>query len=304
MLPTDRPIVALAPMDGVTDRAYRQIVRRLNPDVWLYSEFTSINGIEHSAFVRERLRFENRELPFFVQIFGREPELFAKIIEEIQDMGITGVDINMGCPSKRIVKAGNGASLIKEPELAFRIVEAAVKVARIPITVKTRIGWNETSGLMDFAKGIENAGAELLTLHGRTARQMYRGQADWEPIYEVKKALSIPVIGNGDVTGKEIGEERLKGLDGYMIGRASVGNPWVFWPQEKREQVTLADKVEVMLEHYELLRGYQEEKKALIEFRKHLTGYISGYQNAKAMRQALMAASTEAEFIQTAKSLA
>ena len=299
-----RPLMALAPMDGVTDRAFRQIVRKLNPGVLLYSEFTNVNGIVHSSKVRERLLFEGAELPYVVQIFGRDPLLFAQIAREVQDLGITGIDINLGCPSKRVVSGGNGAALIKEPDLAFAIVEATAKATALPATVKTRLGWADASTLVGFAKGLESAGASLITVHGRTAKMAYRGEADWEPIYELKKELKIPVLGNGDLRSLEQGMEQLKDLDGFMIGRAAVGNPWVFWPQEQRDKLTLKDKVDVMLEHFTLLRRYQSEHKTLVEFRKHLGGYLSGFRDAKALRRELMETQTEQDFTLAALRLA
>ncbi|OGG99809.1 MAG: hypothetical protein A2600_02595 [Candidatus Lambdaproteobacteria bacterium RIFOXYD1_FULL_56_27] len=299
-----RPLMALAPMDGVTDRAFRQIVRKLNPGVLLYSEFTNVNGIVHSSKVRERLLFEGAELPYVVQIFGRDPLLFAQIAREVQDLGITGIDINLGCPSKRVVSGGNGAALIKEPDLAFAIVEATAKATALPVTVKTRLGWADASTLVGFAKGLESAGASLITVHGRTAKMAYRGEADWEPIYELKKELKIPVLGNGDLRSLEQGMEQLKDLDGFMIGRAAVGNPWVFWPQEQRDKLTLKDKVDVMLEHFTLLRRYQSEHKTLVEFRKHLGGYLSGFRDAKALRRELMETQTEQDFTLAALRLA
>ncbi|MDT8446761.1 MAG: tRNA-dihydrouridine synthase [bacterium] len=299
-----RPIVALAPMDGVTDMAFRQVVRRLNPEVLLYSEFTNVNGIVHSDFVKSRLDFEPRELPYIVQLFGRDPDTFALIAKQIEDMGITAIDINFGCPSKRIVKNGTGAALLKEPDLALRIVEATAKATKLPVTVKTRLGWADAEGLIPFAKQLQDAGCQLLTLHGRTAKMAYRGVADWGPIYRAKDALSIPVVGNGDLKSPEQALAQLGNLDGYMIGRASMGNPWVFWPQAAREAVSLKDKVEVMIEHFNLLRRTQSEHKALVEFRKHLGGYINGFRDAKTARKELMASETETEFKNKALELA
>lgn len=299
-----RPIAALAPMDGVTDMAFRQIVRRLNPEVLLFSEFTNVNGILHSDQVKSRLEFNQDELPYVVQLFGRDPDVFAQIAQQVEDMGITAIDINFGCPSKRIIKNGTGAALLKEPDLALKIVEATAKATKLPVTVKTRLGWENAESLESFALQLQDAGAQLLTLHGRTAKMAYRGQADWEPIYQVKQRLSIPVIGNGDIKSFEQAQAQLGNLDGYMIGRASMGNPWVFWPQAAREALSLKEKVEVMLAHLGLLCGYQSERKALIEFRKHLGGYISGFRDAKAARKQLMESQTAQEFKHKALELA
>jgi len=290
-------------MDGITDLAYRQIVRKLNPEVLLFSEFTSINGMEHSNVVRDRLNFDPLELPYIVQIFGNEPELFGKTAQELNDTGITGIDINMGCPAKKIVKHNSGGSLIKDQDLACRIVEACGKNTTLPISVKTRLGWTDDKDLIEFSTALINAGAQMLSIHGRTYQQAYKGTADWEPIYELKQAVSVPVIGNGDVNGKEDALDRIKNLDGYMIGRASIGNPWVFWSQEQKDQLTLKDKVEIMIEHFQLMRSYKSERKALIEFRKHMSGYITGFQDAKYHRGRLMKSDSEQEFIETALSL-
>ena len=300
---TTPAIVSLAPMDGITDMAYRRIVRKLNPDVLLFSEFTSINGIEHSQMVRDRLQFKKEELPYIIQLFGNEPELFSKTIAQLQGSGISGFDINMGCPAKKIVKSNNGGSLMKDQDLACRLVDACCKASDIPISVKTRLGWVDSQNLVTFTKALIDAGAKTISVHGRTYKQKYKGKADWGPIYELKKAVTVPVFGNGDVCGKNDGEQRLKNLDGYMIGRAAIGNPWVFWSDEERENVSLKDKISIMIEHFQLLREYKSEQTSLIEFRKHITGYITGFHGAKSCRSLLMQSQTEQEFIQHALSL-
>lgn len=297
-----KPIVALAPMDGFTDPAYRQIVRQLNPDVVLYSEFTSVHGIEHSDQVRKRLVFDTSELPFFIQIFGNDPVIFGRTVETLQDTGVTGFDINMGCPSKKIVKANTGGSLMKDRDLACRIVESCCKVTTLPVTVKTRLGWSDAEQLIYFVKGLVDAGTKMVSIHGRTYSQKFKGEANWDPIYELKKAVSIPVIGNGDLKGRDDGLSRLKNLDGFMIGRGAIGNPWVFWSDEKRAAISLKDKIEKMLEHFQLLRRYKNENISLIEFRKHLSGYINGFSGAKSCRALLMKSTTGKEFAATARS--
>jgi len=298
-----KPIAALAPMDGYTDAAYRQIVRQLNPDVVLYSEFTSVHGIEHSEQVRNRLLFDTSELPYFIQIFGSDPESFSKTVTIFKDTGINGFDINMGCPSKKIIRANTGGSLMKDRDLACRLVEACCSATSLPVSVKTRLGWTDSEQLIDFVKALVDAGAQMVTIHGRTYQQKFKGEADWGPIYELKKAVSIPVIGNGDVKGADEGLERMQNLDGFMIGRAAMGDPWVFWSEEKRSQVTLHDRFDKMIEHYQLLRKYKTEQRSLIEFRKHMTRYVTGFDGAKAIRHLLMKTTTDKAFIDTAKSI-
>jgi len=296
------PIAALAPMDGYTDRAYRQIVRQLNPNVILYSEFTSVHGIEHSEQVRKRLVFDPSELPYFIQIFGNDPDTFGKTVESFQESGVTGFDINMGCPSKKIVKTNTGGSLMKDRDLACRIVAACCKATTLPVTVKTRLGWSDADQLIDFVKGLVDAGIQMVSIHGRTYSQKFKGEADWDPIYELKKAVSIPVIGNGDLKGGDEGLSRLQNLDGYMIGRCAIGNPWVFWSDERRAEISLKEKIEKMLEHFQLLRQYKDENIALIEFRKHLSGYVNGFTGAKTFRSLLMKSKSDREFTETARS--
>jgi tRNA-dihydrouridine synthase B len=303
MLPVPHPIACLAPMDGITDTAYRQIVRRLNPAVVLFSEFTNVNGILHSDEVRQRLNFEPFERPFIIQVFGNEPPLFAKIARDLQDAAIDGIDINMGCPSKRIVQANTGGSLMKDADLACRIVDATARSTSLPVSVKTRLGWSDAGSLLGFVRRLVDAGAQMVTVHGRTYQQKFKGSADWEPIYELRQGVAIPVIGNGDLTGRDQALGRLKNLDGYMIGRAAIGNPWVFWSDQARQSVTFGDKIEVMLQHFHLLRRYQEERRALIEFRKHISGYINGFNGAKACRLSLMSSRDTKTFIERALSL-
>jgi tRNA-dihydrouridine synthase len=179
-------------------------------------------------------------------------------------------------------------------------VEACSRNSKLPVSVKTRLGWSDAGQLPDFIKALANAGAAMVSIHGRTYQQKYRGQADWEPMYQLKKAVAIPVVGNGDLNGKDHALQMVKNLDGYMIGRASVGDPWVFWPDEKRTTLRLKDKIEIMIQHLQLLLEYKKEQRALVEFRKHISGYISGFTGAKSCRITLMKSQNEKEFIRQA----
>jgi nifR3 family TIM-barrel protein len=305
-----RPIVALAPMDGITDTAYRQIVRRFNPGVVLFSEFTSADGFLRSHTVRRRLDFQPEEQPYFVQLFGNTPRAFVESALALQDQGVAGIDINMGCPSKKIVASQHGSGLMRDADAACRIVEAVATACRVEVSVKTRLGWRDAGGLIPFATSLANAGASLVSIHGRTYDQSFGGQADWAPIFALKRQIAVPVLGNGDVRDHADGLRRMAAdegaLDGFMIGRAAIGNPWVFLNSPRAP--SLAERVEVIHAHYALMRESllaaapadrveAARRRALTEFRKHLVGYLRGFPLAKQARVALLQAETEATLL-------
>lgn len=211
-LASQGPICTLAPMDGYTDSAYRQIVKKIAPNTVCFSEFYSADGLVHSKQLQQSaLAHDASEKPLIIQIFGKDPEMFRKAAILIEQSGAAGVDVNMGCPAKKVVKSGHGSSLMINTDTAFRIIEEMSKAVRIPISVKTRLGWNNwEEHLIPFAQGLQNAGANLLSVHGRTYQQAFDGTADWTGIYELKKHLSIPVIGNGDVLDYDDGIRRIQ----------------------------------------------------------------------------------------------
>ena len=297
-LEVKRPIVCLAPMDGVTNSAYRQIVRSLGKDVILFSEFTSVDGLVRSEHVRLRLDYEPCEHPFFMQLFGNSPEIFAEACRMVEDRGIWGVDINMGCPAKKIVHSQHGSALMQNPDAACRIVEAIRKACSLEVSVKTRLGWKDEKNLISFAKALESAGASMLTIHGRTYNQAFKGESDWQPIYELKRHLTIPVIGNGDIRDFNHGLEHLGNLDGFMIGRAAIGNPWCFQDRRKYPEPTHHERIELALEHLHLYRRFKREIVAVREFRKYLGNYVSGFRNAKEWRSRLMQCNDEKTFVE------
>lgn len=302
------PIVALAPMDGITDTAYRQVVRRFDRDVVLFSEFTSADGFLRSAKVRRRLDFAPEEQPYFVQLFGITPQAFVEAALALQDQGVAGIDINMGCPSKKIVASQHGSGLMRDVAAACRIVEAVANACRVDVSVKTRLGWKDASGLAAFTRSLVDAGASLITIHGRTYAQSFGGRADWGSIQALKDHLPVPVLGNGDVQDFDDGVAKLGRLDGFMIGRAAIGNPWAFLRDPARRKPAMAERVETILLHYRLIRELKladaaqklvrdPERLALIEFRKHLVGYLRGFDMAKHARVALLEANDEATFL-------
>ncbi len=232
-------------MDGYTDSPYRQIVKKIAPETVVFSEFYSADGLVHSKDLQKKvLTHDANEYPLIIQIFGKDPEKFAEAARIIEAHGITGIDINMGCPAKKVVKSGHGSSLMINRDTAFKIVEEMTKAVKIPISVKTRLGWENHELLTEFVQGLENAGANLITVHGRTYKQAFTGKADFTGIYDLKQKVKIPVIANGDVADYADGMTKIihpanrdgntseyRNLDGFMIGRHSFGNPWCFLPE-------------------------------------------------------------------------
>jgi len=290
------PISALAPMDGYTDSPYRQIVKKIAPQTVVFSEFYSADGIVHSKDLQKKALTHNpSEYPLIVQIFGKDPEKFAQAARIIESYGVTGIDINMGCPAKKVVKSGHGSSLMINRSTAFEIVEAMTRAVSIPISVKTRLGWDNDDLLIEFCQGLEQAGAKLITVHGRTYKQAFTGKADFTGIYKLKQSLSIPVLCNGDIEDYDDGLEKIvipealrdtaTSLDGFMIGRHSFGNPWCFLPG--RYSPTLREILDTMQEHGDVLWQYKQ-RKGMLEARKHLVQYLYGFPGVKEYRSRLV----------------
>lgn len=270
------PIAFLAPMDWYTDSAYRQVVKKVNPNIMCVTEFFSADGLVHSKFLAESiLPHKQVEKPLIVQIFGKDPEMFAKAAKIIERYDVAGIDINMGCPAKKVVKSGHGSCLIINRDTAFQIVESLNKATHLPISVKTRLGWNGSETLIEFVKWLENAGASLITVHGRTTSQAYTGKADFGQIYELKKHVSIPVICNGDILDFDDGISKLQNLDGFMIGRGSFWNPWCFVPGGYHPN--LWEILDMMVFHADALRESKWEKKSTLDMRKHLVQYLKWF---------------------------
>lgn len=291
-------------MDGYTDSPYRQIVKKIAPETVVFSEFYSADGIVHSKELQKRaLTHNTSEYPLIIQIFWKDPVMFREAAKIIESYGITGIDINMGCPAKKVVKSWHGSSLMINRDTAFKIVEEMSNAVKIPISVKTRLGWENSELLVDFVKGLENAWANLITVHWRTYKQAFTGKADFTGIYELKQNVSIPVICNGDIKNYEDGNEKIlhphnqnskgidtqeksmKNLDGFMIGRASFGNPWCFLPGNY--EPTLEEILSVMSLHGKLLWN-AKERKGMMEARKHLVQYLHGFPWVKEYRTQLV----------------
>lgn len=295
------PIAFLAPMDWYTDSAYRQVVKKVNPNVICVTEFYSSDWLVHSKFLADSvLPHKISEKPLIVQIFWKDPENFAKAAKIIERYNVAWIDINMWCPAKKVVNSWHGSGLIINRDTAFKIVETLNKATHLPISVKTRLWFNGSETLIDFVKGLENAGASLITVHGRTTAQAYTGQADFTQIYELKKTVWIPVICNWDIKNFDDGIKKLKptpdlslntngeelSLDWFMIGRGSFWNPWCFSPGNY--EPTLSEILEMMLFHGNALVDCKWEKKATLDIRKHLVQYLKWFPWVSAYRKKLV----------------
>ncbi len=296
-----RPIVALAPMAGVTDSSYRQFIKKIAPEVIVYTEFLSTDAIHFGAQrTFKMLEFDPAlERPFIVQIFGAEPDHFLTACKVIEQLGADGIDINMGCPAAKVVSSCHGSALIREPELAAELVASAKKAVSIPVSVKTRLGWDTHETLIPFCKKLVEAGADALAIHGRRYHDKFTGSANWDPIYELKKSVSVPVLGNGDIATADDAVQKLKNLDGVMVGRGTFGNPWVMkdicdaFRSNKQSifstpSLSFQEKIPFILEHCELAVKIKGEQRGMLEMRRHLNSYVKGFDGAKELRIALM----------------
>ncbi|MCY6371955.1 tRNA dihydrouridine synthase DusB [Clostridium ganghwense] len=281
--------VFLAPMAGVTDISFRGLCKEMGCGL-VYTEMISAKGLYYnSKNTKDLLMVSDEEKPVAVQIFGSEPKIMAEACEVFNDNDdICIIDINMGCPAPKIVKNGEGSALMKNPKLAAEIVKEVKKVSKKPVTVKFRKGFDEDNiNAVDFAKAMEQAGADVVAVHGRTRAQMYEGKADWDIIKKVKENVKIPVIGNGDVFSVQDALEitKLTRCDGIMVARGAMGNPWIFkqiseaLKGEKIVYPSDEEKIDMCIRHLKIAIHYHGEAKAVREMRKHIAWYIKGIQN-------------------------
>lgn len=290
----DNPFV-LAPMAGVTDLPFRKLCKEQGAGL-ICMEMVSAKAISfHNKNTEALMEIDKCENPVSMQLFGSEPELMARVAAEVEERPFDILDINMGCPVPKVVNNGEGSALLKNPELIVKIVKSVSSAIKKPLTVKVRIGFeNEPVDIVDIAKRVEDAGAAAIAVHGRTRQQYYSGTADWDAIRRVKEAVSIPVIGNGDVDSPEKAEALIKetGCDGVMIGRAVRGNPWLFRELnhyfetgEKLSRPSVEEVREMILRHARMQTELKGEFTGIREMRKHVAWYTAGMRHSAALRR-------------------
>lgn len=290
--------VFLAPMAGVTDFPFRLLCREMGCAL-AFTEMVSAKGMllapPGNRAARELLLTSPQEGPVALQLFGREPQTVAEAARRLAGDGrFCLVDLNMGCPAPKIAGSGEGSGLLREPDLAVRVAEAVVRASPVPVTVKLRTGWDGDSLVYEeLGRRLQEVGVSALTLHARTRRQFYAGRADWDAIARLKRAVSIPVIGNGDVTCLQDARRMMEqtGCDAAMIGRAAMGNPWVFAGRDPSPR----ERVEGALRHARMLMAFKGEAVAMREMRGHVACYVRGLHGAARIRERTNAASTYAQ---------
>lgn len=292
--------VFLAPMAGITDKAMRVITKPFGVGL-MYTEMVSGKALLYNNKKTENmLDVSEDEQPIAAQLFGHEPEVLAEIAYKATEAGAKIIDINMGCPAPKITSNGEGSAIMKNPALAGEIISAVSRAASVPVTVKIRKGWDETSiNAVEIAKIAEQSGAAAITVHGRTRVQFYSGSTDLDVIKAVVEAVNIPVIGNGDITDGKSAKHMLDytGCKGIMIGRGAQGNPWIFreileYLESGKESAlpTVAERCEMMKKHLELICRFKGEHRGIPESRKHMAWYMKGIRGGAKFREEIFKA--------------
>ncbi|HWQ89898.1 MAG TPA: tRNA dihydrouridine synthase DusB [Desulfitobacteriaceae bacterium] len=295
----DRPVF-LAPMAGVTDRAFRETVRSLGGK-YAVTEMISDKALNYlNSRTLRMLDIKEEPEPRIVQLFGSDPDNMARAAQLAESLGADVLDINMGCPTAKIVKNGEGSALLRNLPLATEIASAVVRAVQLPVTVKIRLGWSgEEVVALELARRLEAVGVGMITLHARTREQFYNGQAEWQWIGRLKEVTTIPIIGNGDITQPEQARQMIEqtGCDGVMVGRGALGNPWLIPHIQHylRYHILLPppaweEKIALALQHFERVLAYKGERIGLNEMRKHAVWYLKGLRFAAVLRNRIMQA--------------
>ena len=309
-LQVNNPII-LGPMAGVTDWAFRTICARMGANITV-TEMVSSRALVYKDKKSAKLLRKNEGSLCGAQIFGNDPDIMAQAaVLALEISGCDFIDINMGCPMPKIANSGDGCGLMRTPELAGDIVTAVKKAVDVPVTVKCRLGWDKGNlNVLDFTRRMEDSGADMVTVHGRTRAMLYSGVADWDMITKVKQQLSIPVIANGDIISGETAVKCLKrtGADGVMIGRATFGDPWIFAEAEAAiagqpipERPPLAERIAVAVEQFKLSEQDHGEKIACLEARKHFAWYLRGVAHSGYYKNQITSLTTMEDIYRVAK---
>jgi tRNA-dihydrouridine synthase B len=305
-VPVDPPLI-LAPMAGITDHAYRLMLRRIGGVGLVTMEFISSEAISRgNARQRRKMVFSDEERPLSIQIYGSDPDRMAAAADIVEELSPDVCDINMGCPANKVLKGCAGAALMGDLELARRIIRSVRERLSIPLTVKFRLGLDDSRrNFLELGRICEGEGAAAVVMHGRTARQMYSGRADWRPIAELKALLSIPVVGNGDI---ETAEDALAmfaqtGCDAVMCGRATMKNPWIFrqiadrLAGRRQREATLQERRDLMLDHFSRIESLSGDSRETLHKLRTMTGwYTRGLPNGRSLRIRISELATPADF--------
>jgi tRNA-dihydrouridine synthase B len=293
-----------SPLSGVTDLVFRRLVRRYAPDSMMYTEMVQASSLQHLKAVPRIMEIDADERPISIQLFDCRPDFMGEAARIAIEQGAQSIDINMGCPVNKITKNGGGSSLLRDPDTAVALVQAVIKAVNVPVTVKTRIGWDDDEiNILDFAKRMEDAGAQMLTVHARTRAQGYNGTAKWDWIRQVKEVLTIPVIANGDIfsVASAIACLEQTGADGVMCSRGTLGYPFLVGEidhflktGELLPPPSSIARLECAKEHLQNLYLYKGDR-GIFQARKHLTWYATGFPGASELRTHLQAINTVAE---------
>jgi tRNA-dihydrouridine synthase B len=302
----DFPLL-LAPMEDVSDPPFRALCKKAGADL-MYTEFISVEGLIRDAHKsRQKLDIFDYEKPIGIQIFGADIEHMEGVVPIIEEADPDLIDINFGCPVQKVVCKMAGAGILRDIPLMIKLTERVVKASNKPVTVKTRLGWDDDSiNIVEVAERLQDVGIEALAIHGRTRKQMYKGEANWEWIAKVKEnqRMKIPIFGNGDVDSPQkakLYKERY-GVDGIMIGRASIGYPWIFREVKHYLETgeilalpTTAERVEAARQHLRYSMEWKGQKLGILEMRRHYTNYFRGFENIKNYRMQLVSTDVPAE---------